>query len=114
MAKLIHMSLILFAVVAVAIGDVFLKKAALTGGLLQALTSPWMIAATLLYLFQILFFTYAFVAGWPLTVLCNMQTALYSLVILGAGLLHFNESLSLAQGFGVALAFAGIILMNFD
>jgi uncharacterized membrane protein len=55
MMKLIHIILMILAVIAVAVGDVFLKKAALTGGFTRAMTSPWMAAAIVLYLYQIIF-----------------------------------------------------------
>jgi drug/metabolite transporter (DMT)-like permease len=114
MMKLIHITLMVLAVIAVAVGDVFLKKAALAGGFTRAMTSPWMAAAIVLYLYQIIFFTYAFLTGWQLSVIGSMQTVLYALIILGAGVLYFNESLSLGQGIGVAMAFAGVMLMNME
>ena len=112
--KLMHITLLVLAVVAVAVGDVFLKKAALAGGFTRAMTSPWMAAAIVLYLYQIIFFTYAFLTGWQLSVIGSMQTVLYALIILAAGVLYFNESLSTGQGIGVAMAFAGVVLMNLE
>ncbi len=114
MTKLIHITLMVLAVIAVAVGDVFLKKAALAGGFTRAMTSPWMAAAIVLYLYQIIFFTYAFLTGWQLSVIGSMQTVLYALIILAAGVLYFNESLSTGQGIGVAMAFAGVVLMNLE
>jgi drug/metabolite transporter (DMT)-like permease len=109
-----HIALIVLAVVAVAVADVFLKQAALAGAFSRAVTSPWMAAAIALYLYQIAFFTYAFLTGWQLSVIGSLQTVLYALIILGAGVLWFKESLSLVQGIGVALAFAGVVLMNME
>ena len=114
MTKLMHITLMVLAVIAVAVGDVFLKKAALEGGFTRAMTSPWMAAAIVLYLYQIVFFTYAFLSGWQLSVIGSMQTVLYALIILAAGVLYFNESLSTGQGIGVAMAFAGVVLMNLE
>ncbi len=114
MLKLFHLVLLVLAVVAVGVGDVFLKKAALAGGFMQALASPWMAAALALYLYQIAFFTYAFLNGWQLSVIGNLQTVLYSLIIVAAGVLYFKESLSIGQGVGIAMAFAGVLLMNME
>ena len=58
MPKLLQISLIILAVIPVAVADAFLKKAANEGNLHRAIQSPWMIGALLLYLFQILFLTY--------------------------------------------------------
>lgn len=52
------------AVVAVAVADVFLKKATAQNDLSAALRSPWFWGAVGLYLLQIGFFTYAFVSCW--------------------------------------------------
>jgi len=87
----------ILAVVSVAIADVFLKKAAINGNLWQALKSPWMIAAILLYLNQIVFFTYAFVRGWELSLIGSLQTALYAVVVLGTGIFFLRESLTAVQ-----------------
>jgi len=114
MLKLLHLALLILAVIAVGVGDVFLKKAALAGGYMQALTSPWMLAALALYLYQIAFFTYVFLHGWQLCVIGNLQTVLYTVIILAAGVFHFKESLSLSQGIGIAMAFAGVVLMNLE
>jgi drug/metabolite transporter (DMT)-like permease len=114
MIKLMHITLMVLAVIAVAVGDVFLKKAALEGGFTRAMASPWMAAAIVLYLYQILFFTYAFLTGWQLSVIGSMQTVLYALIVLGAGVMYFNESLSIGQGIGVLMAFTGVVLMNMD
>ncbi len=114
MIKLVQITLMVLAVIAVAVADVFLKKAALAGGFTRAMASPWMAAAMGLYLYQIVFFTYAFLAGWQLTVIGSMQTGLYALIVLGAGLLYFEESLSIEQGIGIAMAFTGVVLMGME
>jgi drug/metabolite transporter (DMT)-like permease len=112
MLKLLQISLIILAVIAVAVADAFLKKASDGGSLPRAFQSPWMIGAVLLYLFQILFFTYMFVAGWQLSLVGSLQTVFYALVVLLAGIFIFRESLSLVQGVGVLLAVGGVILIN--
>ncbi len=100
------------AVTAVAIADIFLKKATLHNDLSAALRSPWLWGAVGLYLLQIGFFTYAFVAGWKLSALGALQTVLYAVIVLAAGVLLYRETLSPAQLVGVALALGGVVLIN--
>lgn len=114
MSTALNFVLIVLAVAAVAVGDVFLKKASLAGDFTRAVGSPWMLFAVVLYLYQILFFTYVFVAGWRLSIVGMLQTVLYALIVLGAGVFYFKESLSAAQGLGMGLAFAGVLLMNLE
>ena len=111
--KLAQGATIALAVIAVAVADVLLKKAAAEGNLSSALTSPWLLCAIGLYLFQIGFFTVAFIAGWKLSVIGALQTAVYALIVLAAGVLLFNEHLSRPQVIGALLAFSGVILINF-
>ena len=114
MSTVLQFVLIVLAVAAVAIGDVFLKKASLAGNFTRAVGSPWMMFAVVLYLYQIIFFTYVFVAGWRLSIVGMLQTVLYALIVLGAGVLYFKESLTAAQSLGMGLAFAGVVLMNME
>jgi drug/metabolite transporter (DMT)-like permease len=104
--------IIILAVIAVAVADVLLKKAAAQGNLGSALSSPWLWCAIGLYFLQIIFFTIAFVAGWKLSIIGALQTALYALVVLAAGLLLYQESLTRLQVIGVLLAFGGVVLIN--
>ncbi|MDQ3090010.1 MAG: hypothetical protein M3Q24_02565 [bacterium] len=109
--KLINIFLLL-AVAAVAMADVFLKKASLGGSLMSALKSPWMIGAILLYLFHIFFFTYIFVSGKNLVGVGVMQTALYATIVLLAGFFIFNETLKPIEIVGMILAASGVVLMS--
>ena len=110
--KTFQVAVILLAVAAVAVADVFLKKAATQGSLGAILGSSWLWAATGLYLIQIGLFTLAFASGWKLSLIGALQTALYALIVLGAGVLLFQESLTRTQVIGAALAFSGVILIN--
>ena len=112
MPKLAQEFLIVVAVIAVAIADVFLKKATAHGNLLDALRSPWLFWAIGLYLLQIGFFTIAFVAGWPLSIIGILHTVLYALIVLGAGVLLYNESLTRSQIVGLLFAIGGVVLLN--
>ncbi|MBI4095083.1 MAG: hypothetical protein HY435_02745 [Candidatus Liptonbacteria bacterium] len=114
MPKLLHIGLLILAVSAVAIADALLKKAAVGGGgFTEALKSPLMIGAILLYLFQIFFFTYIFVAGWKLSIVSILQTGLYALITLTAGVLFFGESLNTVQITAIVLTLTGVVLLNF-
>lgn len=112
MPKLLQISLIILAVIPIAVADSFLKKASTEGSLHRAIQSPWMIAALLLYLFQILFLTYIFITGWQLSLVGSLQTVFYVLVVLLAGIFIFRETLTLVQGVGVLFAVGGVILIN--
>lgn len=110
--KSLYLILMVVAVISVAIADIFLKKAAINGNLWQALKSFWMLGAILLYLFQILFFTYAFVHGWKLSLVGSLQTALYALIVLGAGIFLLQEKLTNIQFVGTLLAIIGAVMIS--
>ncbi len=112
MSKLTLTLLLILAVTAVALADVCLKKAAQVGTLSQAFLSPWMALAIGLYLFQIFFFTYLFVAGWQLSIIGNLQTVFYALVVLSFGVIYFHETLTAVQMAGICLALIGVYLIN--
>jgi multidrug transporter EmrE-like cation transporter len=112
MIRLAHLILIILAVVAVAVADVFLKKASLEETLPRVIKSPWMIAAILLYLYQIIFVTYIFKVGWNLSIVGSLQTAFYALVVILAGLFYFRETVTPVQVTGIILAISGAILVN--
>jgi drug/metabolite transporter (DMT)-like permease len=112
LSKVAHLGLVVAAVLAVAVADVCLKRAALVGSPAQAVRSPWLLAAVLLYLAQVALFVVVFAHGWKLSVVSLMQTALYAAVTLAAGVLLFGEALSLKQALGVALALAGALLLS--
>jgi len=110
--KLVQGAVIILAVVAVAVADVFLKKAAAHGSMSGALRSPWLLSAIGLYLLQIALFTIAFMAGWKLSIIGALQTALYALIVLAAGVFLYNESLTRLQVVGILLSFSGVLLIN--
>ncbi len=112
--KLVQGMVILLAVIAVAVADVLIKKAASQGDLRSALVSPWMLCAAGLYLFQIILFTIAFFAGWKLSIIGALQAALYALIVLAAGVLLFKESLTRLQVTGILLTCAGVVLINWS
>jgi drug/metabolite transporter (DMT)-like permease len=109
-----HIALIVLSVAALAVGDIFLKKASLAGDFARAVGSSWMAFAVVLNLYQMAFVTYVFVAGWRLSIVGMLQAVLYALIILGAGVLYFKEPLTVTQGFGLGLALTGVVLMNVD
>jgi drug/metabolite transporter (DMT)-like permease len=68
--------------------------------------------AIVLYLLQIILFAIAFLSGWKLSLIGALQTALYAIIVLAAGVLLYNESLTHLQVAGSLLAFGGVVLMN--
>ncbi|MBK7456109.1 MAG: hypothetical protein IPJ46_21005 [Anaerolineales bacterium] len=106
--------IILMAVVAVGVADVFLKKATVQGRLAEALSSPWLYMAVGLYLLQIVLFTVAFIGGWKLSMIGALQTALYGLIVLLAGVFLYHESLTAQQMLGMLMAFGGVVMINWQ
>lgn len=111
-ARLAQWLLVGLAVIAVAVADVLLKKATALNDLRITLHSPWFWGAVGLYLLQIGFFTYAFISGWKLSVLGALQTALYAIIVLAAGIVFYRETLTPTQYIGIALAMSGVVLIN--
>jgi len=110
--KLLQWAGIGLAVIAVAVADVLLKKATAHGDFTQAVNSPWLWGAVALYLVQIVCFTYAFVSGWQLSLIGSLQTALYALIVLAAGVLFYRETVTPPQIVGAMLAVGGVVLIN--
>lgn len=110
--SIIQTVLLFLAVSAVAIADVLLRKTHEIGSLSKAIFSPWMLGAVLLYLFQIFFFTYLFVSGVKLVHIGVLQTILYAVIVLLAGIFIFGESLTPIQIVGVVLALISVTLLN--
>ncbi len=54
-----------------------------------------------------------FVKGWKLSVVSLMQTTLYAVVTLSAGVLLFGEVLSPKQVLGLVFAIVGVVLLSF-
>jgi drug/metabolite transporter (DMT)-like permease len=103
---------ILAAVISVAIADILLKKAASHSNLLDALRSPWFAGAAGLYMLQVCFFMYAFIAGWNLTNIGILQTALYAIIVLTAGVFFYNETFTRFQWAGIFIAMSGVLMIN--
>ena len=107
-----QLSAIVLAGVAIAIADVFIKKAAITGNFWLALKNPLMIWALILYSIQVFFLAYVFVHNWKLGIAGNLQIVFYSITVVLAGLLIFGETLSWIKITGVGLALLSVLLMN--
>jgi drug/metabolite transporter (DMT)-like permease len=112
-SKVAYVVLLLIAVLAVAVADVCLKRATLSGSLATAMRSPWTLAAIALYLIQVALFVVVFVQGWKLSVVSLIQTTLYAAVTLGAGVLLFGEALSPKQVVGLVFAIVGVVMLSF-
>ena len=105
-------ALLLFAVCAVAVADIFLKRAYAVGVFAKTLTNPWIIAAIILYLLQILIFAYLFSTGAKLWYVGIMQVIFYEIIILIASVVFFKEGITMVQAIGAGFAIAGVILLN--
>ena len=113
-SKLEQFALIGAAVLAVAIGDVLLKKAAVQGNLEDTLRSPWLWGAVALYLLQVVFFAVVFIAGWKLSHVGVLQAVLYTVVVLAAGVVFYRETVTPVQIVGIVFTVAGVVLINWQ
>lgn len=105
--------ILIISVVAISIADIFIKKASASAASFSALfVNPWFIAAAVLYIVQVVGFGYLMVSGAKLNWIGIVQTILYALLVIGSGVLLFHESISTIQGVGIALALAGLVLLN--
>jgi len=107
-----HTILLILAVSAVAIADVLLKETGALGNLSKALMSPWVLGAIVLYLFQIILFTYLFVSGEHLLNIGLVQVALYEFIVVVAAVVLFKETLTTVEAVGALFAVIGIVLLN--
>ena len=110
--KPIYIILIILAATAVAVGDVLLKKASGYNNFFTFLKSPWIIVAMLLYIFNIIAFSYLFFIGTKLVNVGIVQLVLYAIIVLGSGIFFFNETITLVQLSGIILGITGVILIN--
>lgn len=113
MNKLLEVGLIIIAVCAVGFADVIIKKTAFhESSFWAALKNPLLLSVIALYMVQIVVFLYVFVRKAELGIVGIIQTALYAIIVIGSGILFFNEDISLVQGIGIGLAILGVVLMN--
>lgn len=112
MANLNQAIIVILAGIAVAIADGLLKQTAVGESFTNALRSPLMIGVLVLYLLQILFFTYVFVNDWQLGVVGILQMVAYSVSVIITGVFIFKESFTVTQYIGFVLAVAGAVLIN--
>jgi len=103
---------IILAGLAIAVADVFIKKAAIAGNFWLALKNPLIILAIILYCLQVFFLAYVFVHNWKLGIAGNLQIVFYSIAIVLMGILIFGEKLSLVKITGIGLALLSVFLMN--
>jgi drug/metabolite transporter (DMT)-like permease len=104
-----------FGLLAVSVADVLIKK--MCHGQttdLDALRSPLALAVVGLYAVQIVAFVHVFVKKAELGLVGIAQTVIYAIIVLGSGVLFFEEKLTLQKGIGAVLAIGGVALMNWS
>lgn len=105
--------IVLVSVVAIAIGDVFIKEAAITSRSFAGLfKNPWFLGAVALYVLQVVGFGYLLYSGAKLSWIGIVQTVIYALVVITSGVALFHESLTMTQSVGIGFAVIGVILLN--
>lgn len=113
MNKIFELGLMVIAVIAVAIADVLTKKIAFTVANYEtALRNPLLFLVVALYLLQIGIFLFLFVKKAELGVVGVVQTALFAVIVIGSGVLFFNEKISTVQTIGMGLAIVGAVLTS--
>jgi drug/metabolite transporter (DMT)-like permease len=113
MNKLLEIGLIILGVSSVGIADVLIKKIfSPRTGFFTDVKNPLMIAVISLYIIQIIVFSFIFDHKAELGIVGIIQTALYAVIVIGSGILFFNEQISLLQWIGIGLAIVGVVLMN--
>lgn len=112
MPKILQPILIVIAVISVALGDIFIKKASQSVTLSHVFSSRYMFLGVILYLLQIVLFAWMFFQGWNLGIVGIMQTVLYALIVLGAGHFIFKEYLNAVQLAGLLMACVGVVIAN--
>jgi drug/metabolite transporter (DMT)-like permease len=108
----IRLIVVILATMITIIADATIKKISKDGSLGSVLKSPWMIAVYALYFLQILSAIFIFVHKGEFAVYTNLFVVFYSIFGVAFGILFFQESLSLAQWAGIALALSGVVLIN--
>lgn len=113
MNKFFQFFLVVIAGASVAIADGLVKQSAFkTHSFSVALKNPLMILAIVLYILQIVLFSYVFVKRWELGIVGLMQMVVYAAIVILLGVLFFHEKISMLQAYGMFLAFTGVLLMN--
>jgi drug/metabolite transporter (DMT)-like permease len=113
MGSSLQVAVIVAAALAVAIGDVMIKKVGTTvGSVSEALVHPLVAAVVCLYTVQIVLFLYVFMHRWELGIVALLQMVFYSAACILVGRFLFGEHITLFQGLGMLLAFCGVLLMN--
>ena len=113
MEYLLQVAIIAAAGLAVAAGDVLIKKVGTSAvSLSGALVHPLMAAALFLYAIQIALFAYVFVRRWELGIVALLQMAFYAAACVLIGRYLFDERVTWLQGVGMVLTFCGVVLMN--
>ena len=101
------------SVAAIAVADVFIKKAGGSSASFKDIfLNPWFLAAAVLYIAQVVGFGFLFFSGSRLVSVGIFQTVLYALVVVGSGVLVFHESLTALQIVGVLLSITGVVLIG--
>jgi drug/metabolite transporter (DMT)-like permease len=109
----LQVAIIVSAGLAVAVGDVLIKKVGTTTvSFSDALVHPLMAGALCLYAIQIVLFAYVFVRRWDLGIVALLQMAFYAAACVLIGRFLFGEQIRWLQGLGMLLTLCGVVLMN--
>ena len=108
----LRLIVVILATLITIIADATIKKISRDGSVSSVLKNPWMIAVYALYFLQILSAIFIFVHKGEFAIYTNLFVVFYSIFGVLSGVLIFQETLSFVQWIGIALALAGVILIN--
>jgi drug/metabolite transporter (DMT)-like permease len=113
--RLIDFVFLFCGLLAVSVADVLIKKMChQQTSDFEALKSPLALAILGLYAVQITAFVHVFVKKAELGLVGIAQTVIYAIIVLGSGILFFEEKLTTQKFIGAALAIGGVALMNWS
>lgn len=113
MTQFAQLLIVLVAGASVAIADILIKRASLHATTISdALKHPLILIAIILYLCQIVLFSYVFIRKWDLGIVGIVQMVCYAAIVIVSGIVFFHEKMTLTHGIGIITALLGVILMN--
>lgn len=111
--NILSIGLIVLSGIMVAVGDAFLKKAAIPGNFAAAIRTPWFVGAVFLYLLQIGLLLLLFFHKSPLGIVGTALTFVYAIVMVLIGYFFFAERFAVMQVSGIVLGITAVFLMTY-
>jgi len=104
--------LVFLSALTIIVADAIIKKVSAAHTFAAAFQNPWMLVAYALYFIQILLAIYIFIYKGEIALYSNLYVIFYGVFGVIAGIILFQESISMIQLVGVVLGLIGAVLMN--